>query len=216
MKKRVILICLLLVISTIAIIIPATTTAMTVEVIITFDKEIFEHRFSLNESNHGLIYANITCNIDAEDYEYEYVKVRIQLVHSEWWDLTFDIEHIFTESGRQRISLGYTIPRDTPNGTINHLTLKGTWYVEKYGTNKREFEGEAVPDECGLLVHKIDYPRGMEIVSGDPGESQDVIGVLGIPCFIGIIAIPTFLVLLLIIIIVRFQKRKKKKVGEGQ
>lgn len=213
MKRITLFIVLVILLSFIYI--PTPAKAMTVTVTLSFDEEYLTHTFSYNNSNDGLLWGNITCVIDAQDAEYKYVKVRLNSRHTEWWGPNINNECFFSESGVKQFSLYYEIPADTPNQTRNDITIMAKWYVENYyGPSKLETEGEATPDTCTLVVNKTDYPRGMETISGVPGETGNFLDAGGPLCLIGLIVIPIMIGIVLIIIIIKIYKKRKKNKEE--
>jgi len=184
-------------------------------VTLTFDSPVNHHYIDQNSTLTGTLYGNITCDVDAQDVEYRYVKVRITPAYTEWWGPTNTNEYLFTTSGVQRFALPYRIPEGISNVTVNEITVKGTWDVEKYGSSKTEEHGEAIPDVCDLVVHPAEafvnpYP---ESNSTGPIAQDGFFDDIGLPCVLGMLAIPVLVVFIIIfaIIIIAYRKAKKKR-----
>ncbi len=211
MKKYSVIIIILLLLS----FIPSTSAQdpITCTVTLKFEQFYNEHHVGPNNTLEGELYGNISCEIDAENYEYRYVKVRVTADFTEDWGPITAREYIFSDSGVQRFVLPYHIHDDCRNRTVNKITVKGTWQVEKYGTSKLETSGEAIPDNCHLIVYRPEVPRIMisSTIGDTPADTRGLMDTLGGPCVIAVIFVPAVFFLALVVAITMIYKKIKAK-----
>ncbi len=164
-----------------------------------------------NQSDIYTARGYVNCQIEGFGDEVQYIQVDLFTGDNFGSAKLSEKSMHFYESGIQNFSVSVVIPSDTTNGTIEKITVYGSWHTEPVGGQIEDHSGSVNSDIINVtILRTTPAPSDSKVELGEPDfELKELTDVGGFTCLVAIIVVSSIIVL--ICVVYYFHRRKNKR-----